>query len=90
MMSPNVRSDSVPDDVVVDVGHRDRVLDAGVAVDDLRHVVLELHPALGDYHDAQLPAGGDDLLALVAARLPTDGYGSRLRVSTPVPCPSTP
>ena len=45
------------------------MLDARVAVDDLVHVVVKLGAAFRHDHDAQGAAGGDHLLALLAARL---------------------
>ncbi len=77
-------------DVRVDVGHRDRVLDRRVPVDDHRHVHLEERAALGHDHHADLARGRQDLLALLAARLvvaldarsrrpPSAGAGARAR-----------
>ena len=45
------------------------MFDAGVAVDDHRHVVLEQRTALGDDHHLEFASAGDELLALIAARL---------------------
>ena len=45
------------------------MFDAGVTVHDHRQVVLQERAALGHDHDLEFAGGGDDLLALVAARL---------------------
>ena len=57
------------DDVLVELRHRQRVLDAGVAVDDHRLVDVEQRPALGHDHHLQLARRLDDHLARVAALL---------------------
>ena len=55
--------------VVVDIGNRNGVLDAGVAVDDHAHIELEHRAALGHHHHAGLTRGFEHLLALFATRL---------------------
>ena len=58
--------------------HGNGVLNAGVAVDDHVHVVLEQCPTLRHHHHVGLARGLEDLLALVAARLVVafDGIGT--------------
>src|SRR5206468_8665043 len=56
-------------DVVVNVWDRKRMLDGGMAVGDLGHVVHEQRAALGHHLKAELARGFDDHLALLAARL---------------------
>ena len=57
------------EDVVVERGDGDGVLDAGVAVEDHVHVVVERGAALGDDHHLQVAGRREDLLALIAAGL---------------------
>ena len=56
-------------DILVHAFERQRVLDAGVAVDHHRQVVLQQRATFRHHHDADFARGGEHHLALITARL---------------------